>query len=186
MTASRDIEGDLGYVREVVDRSETTDAGPRAIWFLWGAIAAVGFSLVDVRLAWVPAFWTVAAPGGFLVSAWLGWRYGRALGQESRREGLRHMLHWGAAMVACFLLVPLAARGALSGEALAAAILVVMALAYFLAGVHLARPLMWVGLVIVAGYLAVLYLEGPVWTAAGILVGLALVATGLVTGRSRA
>lgn len=181
---AHDLEGDLDYVRSVVARSEG-HAGPRAIWFLWAAVSAVGFSLIDVRPGWVPEFWTVAAPLGFVVSAWLGWRHGRALGQESRREGLAHMLHWGACTVACFLLVPLATRGALPGDALPGAILLVVALSYFLAGVHLARPLLWVGLVIAVGYLGVVFLEGPVWTAVGILVGLALVATGVLAGRGR-
>lgn len=185
MTARpRDVEEDLGYVRDVVSRSEG-DAGPRAIWWLWGVISAVGFSLIDLRPAWVPEFWTVAAPLGFVLSAWLGWRHSRSIGQESRREGLAWMMHWGATLVACFLVVPLATTGVLEGAGVAMAILLVTALAYFLAGVHLSRPLVWIGGLIAAGYLAVVYLEGPMWIVVGLVVGAALFATGMVTGRVR-
>lgn len=186
MTAgARNVEGDLDYVRGVVARSEG-HPGPRAIWFLWGAISAVGFSLIDLRPEWVPEFWTVAAPAGFVASAWLGWRHGRSIGQESRREGRAWMLHWGATMLACFGVVPLAASGVLDGPGIAMAILLVTALSYFLAGVHLARPLLWVGVLIAAGYLAVVYVEGPMWIVVGLVVGIALFATGVVGHRTRA
>lgn len=184
MQASDNVKDDLGYVRGVLERAGDR-AAPPSIWYLWAAISAIGFPLIDIRPQWVPLFWMIAAPLGFILSAILGWRHGRASGQESRREGTVHMLHWGACTVACFLLVPLARVQGLSGEALAQAILVVVALGYFLAGVHLARPLLWVGLLIAGGYGIVLMLEGPVWTAVGLLISLALVVTAFVTGRSR-
>lgn len=182
---ARELEGDLGYVRGVVARSEG-HVGPRAIWFLWGAISAVGFALIDLRPGWVPEFWAVAAPAGFVASAWLGWRHGRSIGQESRREGAAWMLHWGATTLACFGVLPLAATGVLEGPGIAMAILLVTALSYFLAGVHLARPLLWIGVLIAAGYLAVIYLPGPIWIVVGLVVGIALFSTGIVGDRTRA
>lgn len=177
------IEQDLGYVREVVSRSERGGT-PRAIWYLWAAIGLVGFSLIDLRPEWVPLFWTIAAPAGFFLSVWLGWRHARRIGQDSRREGWAHLLHWGGMTVAIFLLVPLAARGGLSGEALAQAILLVVSLGYFLAGVHLERPLLWVGIALVIGYLGVVYVDGYAWTAVGVLIAIALVATARVSGET--
>lgn len=181
---AREVREDLDYVRGVVARSEG-DPGPRAIWFLWGAISAVGFALIDLRPRWVPEFWTAAAPLGFVVSAWLGWRHGRSIGQESRREGVAWMGHWGATLVACFLVVPLAGTGVLEGPGIAMAILLVTALSYTLAGIHLARPLLGIGALIAAGYLAVVFLEGPMWIVVGVVVGIALVATGIVADRPR-
>ena len=55
-------------------------------------------------------------------------------------------------MLAMLLLVPLAAAGPLSGPAMGQAILVIVALGYFLAGVHMARPFMWVAPLVAAGY----------------------------------
>lgn len=184
MTTSDNVKDDLGYVRGVLDRAGDRPS-PSSIWYLWGVISLVGFPLIDLRPQWVPWFWVIAAPLGFVASAWLGWRSGRTSGQESRREGRAHMLHWAACMVACFLLFPMMIREGLAGEALAQTILIVTALGYFLAGVHLVRPLMWVSLMIVAGYGVVLLFDGPVWIAVGLLIGISLLVTGFLAGRSR-
>lgn len=184
MQSPRRIEEDLGYVRDVVSRSERDDT-PRAIWYLWAAIGLVGFGLIDFRPQSVGLFWLVAAPLGFLASMWLGWRHGRALGQESRREGRLHMLHWGGMGGAIVLLVFFAVRGHLIGEEIAQAILLVVALGYFLAGVHLARPLVWVGLALAGSFIAVEFIDGYVWTAVGVVMALALVITAHVPSGSR-
>ena len=52
------------------------------------------------------------------------------------------MLHWGAVLIA----VALRTRGAMPSETLQAVILLVLALGYFTAGLHLDRHLLWVGL----------------------------------------
>ncbi|MGH7550727.1 MAG: hypothetical protein ACREMD_00885 [Gemmatimonadota bacterium] len=184
MEEARRIEQDLGYVREVVDRSERSGS-PRAIWYMWAAIGAVGFALIDFRPPWVPVFWAIAGPLGFVVSAWLGRRHARTTGQESRREGYVHMLHWGGMGGAIILLVFFAARGHLTGVELAQAILLVVALGYFLAGVHLARPLVWVGLLLAGSFLAVEFIDGYVWTAVGVVMALALVVTAHMGGEVR-
>ena len=180
----RRVEEDLGYVRDVVSRSERDDT-PRAIWYLWAAIGGIGFALIDFRPQSVGPFWAVAAPLGFVASMWLGWRHGRALGQESRREGRAHMLHWGGMGGAILLLIFFAARGHLAGEEIAQAILLVVALGYFLAGVHMARPLVWVGLLLAVSFLAVEFIGGYVWTAIGVVMALALVITAHVQGQAR-
>jgi len=181
---ARRAEEDLGYVRDLVSRSQREDT-PRAIWYLWAAIGGIGFALIDFRPQSVGLFWLVAAPLGFLASMWLGWRHGRALGQESRREGYAHMLHWGGMGGAILLVVFFAARGHLTGEEIAQAILLVVALGYFLAGVHLARPLLWVGLVLAVAFLAVEYVGGYVWTTVGAVMALALLVTAHVQGEAR-
>ncbi len=184
LRSGRRVEEDLGYVRHVIARSER-DRTPRAIWYLWAGIGLVGFALIDFRPEIVPLFWAIAGPAGFVLSAWLGWRHGRRLGQESRREGHAHMLHWAGMGSAIVLLVFFAARGHLAGVEVAQAILLVVALGYFLAGVHLARPLLWVGLALAASFLAVEFVAGYVWTAVGIVLALALVITAHVPGESR-
>lgn len=175
------LQEDLGYVRDVVRRSEAVTP-PRAIWYLWAAIGAVGFALMDFAPAVIAPYWSIAAPAGFVLSAWLGWRHGRATGQESLREGRSHLLHWGGLLVTVFLLVPLAARGALQGETLGQVILLVIALGYFLAGVHRYRPLLWVGLLMAAGYGATFLVDRYVWTGVGLLVAVGLIVTARATG----
>lgn len=183
MPSPRRAEEDLGYVRDLVSRSERDDTPP-AIWYLWAAIGGIGFALIDFRPQSVGVFWLVATPLGFLASMWLGWRHGRALGQQSRREGRAHMLHWGGMGGAIALLVFFAGRGHLTGEGIAQAILLVVALGYFLAGVHLAKPLLWVGLLLAGAFLAVEFIDGYVWTAVGAVMALALVVTAHVKGEA--
>lgn len=172
---------DLGYVREVVDRAER-GLMPRTIWYLWAGIVLVGFTLADLAPGRVGLFWLVAAPTGFLASAWLGRRSARAAGVECRRRAAAHMLHWGGMLVAILLLVPLAATGPLAGEAMGQAILVVVALGYFLAGVHGHRPLMWISLLVIAGYGLTFLLEAWAWTIAGVLVALGMIVAANAAG----
>ena len=61
-------------------------------------------------------------------------------------DGLRHMLHWGGMVTAVFLAVLLPANGFMRWDGLGRAILLILALSYFQAGVHLDRALLWIGL----------------------------------------
>jgi hypothetical protein len=184
MQTQSNVTEDLGYVRGVV-RGASTGAFPAAIAYLWAAIGLVGFSLIDFAPDRVPLFWIIAAPLGFLLSAWLGWRHGRRVGQESRREGARHMLHWGALLVAIFLLYPLIATGALRDEAIAQVILLMAALAYFLGGLHLVPALRWAALAMVLGFIVTVTVDRFAWTALGILFAIGLIITARVAGESR-
>lgn len=186
MEHARKYEEDLGYVRDVVTRAER-GCFPRRIWYLWAGLVLVGFTLADLAPERVGLYWLVAGPAGFLASAWLGRRSARAAGVESRREAAGHLLHWGGMLAAIFLLVPLAATGPLAGEAMGQAVLVVVALGYFLAGVHLHRPLAWVSVLVVAGYGLTFLLDAWAWTIAGALVALGMiVAAGARGGGSAA
>lgn len=181
MPATTDARHDLGYVRDVVNRSER-GAFPSAIAYLWAAIGVVGFSLIDFAPERVGIYWTIAAPVGFLLSAWLGWRQARVVGQESAREGRGHMLHWGALTVAIFLLYPLIAQGALRGEAIAQVILLMVSLGYFLAGIHLVPALRWAALAMAIGYVVTVTIDAFAWTALGVLFAAGLVISARVAG----
>lgn len=168
MPGTANVRDDLGYVRDVVHRSERS-AFPSGIAYLWAAIGLVGFSLIDLAPGRVGLYWSIASPAGFLLSAWLGWKHARDAGQESARDGRSHMLHWGGLVVAIFLLYPLIAQNALQGKAIAQVIILFVALAYFLAGVHLAPPLKWAAAA----------------TALGVLFALGLIVSALAAGKGR-
>lgn len=185
MNEARKLEEDLGYVRTVLDRSGGGGA-PRSIWYLWAAIVLVGFSLADFAPWRMPLYWMIAGPAGFLASAWLGRRGARSAGVESRRMGIAHLLHWGGMMAAIALLVPLAVTGPLAGEPMGQAVLVVVALGYFLAGIHLYRPLAWVAGLVVAGYALTFLLDAWAWTLAGALVAAGMIVTARSSGGRRA
>lgn len=180
---SADTGNDLGYVREVVRRSERRGMS-RTSLFLWAAISAAGFAIVDLAPERAGLYWLVAGIAGFVLSSWLGSRHARATGQESREVGMRHMLHWGGMGVAIFLLLFGAQGWDSTPQASSHAILLIVALSYWLAGVHLVPALKWMGVVAGGAYLALAFLDGfpyP-WTAAGIVIAAGLVVAGIAGG----
>ena len=106
------LEGDLSFVRGALDAS-TRSKSPSALYFLWAAIVLIGFALVDFQPDLVPEYWTVAAPAGFVASAYLGWRHARRIGQGSASAGRRHLLHWGAVLAVVAIAALLGASRAL-------------------------------------------------------------------------
>lgn len=178
------LEADLGYVRDAVRKSER-ERSPKAIYLLWAGIALLGFALVDFSRPLVGPYWAVAGPLGGAISFWLGWREGRSRGQLNREIGVRHALHWLAMMVAIWLTIPLAIMKKVDWEVLNPIILLIIALGWFLAGVHLDRPLRWLGLLMAAGYVGVLFVPVYAWTLLGLLVAAGLVTTAFLTGRER-
>ena len=64
-------------------------------------------------------------------------------------------------------------------------ILLVLAFGYFLAGVHLDRPLLWIGLLMTAGYVALFFIDRYAWTLIGVTVAIGLALSGWLSGRNR-
>jgi hypothetical protein len=179
------LRGDLSFVRDAVD-SSTRSKSPSALYFVWAVIGGIGFALVDFRADLVPTFWTVAGPAGFLLSAYLGWRHGRNVGQASSADGKRHLLHWGAVLLAVALAVFLGVTNSFPSNALHAVILLVLALGYFTAGLHLDRAFLSVGVLMAAGAIVVTVVSAYAWTGLGIALAVSLVVAGIRQGRSRA
>jgi hypothetical protein len=177
------LHGDLSFVRDAVDAS-TQSKSPAALYFVWAVIVAIGFSLIDFRPEVVPEYWAVAGPAGFLISAYLGWRHARRIGQASSADGKRHLLHWGAVLVAIALAVALGVSGAWPSSTLHTVILLVLALGYFTAGLHLDRSFLWVGLLMGAGSIVVTFVSLYAWTGLGIALAVSLTIAGIRQGRA--
>ena len=178
MDQRQQLEDDLRYVRSAVERADVNPI-PRLICFLWAILGGVGFALVDIHVAWVPTYWTIAGPGGFLLSGYLGWRHARQIGQPSALTGRRQLWHWGSMLAAVYLVLLLPALTAVSWDAVGSIMLLILALGYFQAGVHFDPAFRWIGLLLVVGYVLVLTISMYVWLTLGGLFALALVATGL-------
>jgi hypothetical protein len=176
------MHDDLAFVRRAVETSDRHST-PAAIYLLWAAISAVGFPLLDLAPERTAIYWFVASPLGLVASLWLGRRHAMRVGQVGRREGWRHGLHWLGLVLATGLTVPLIATGRIGGTALGQVILLLVALAYFLAGVHLDRAMLWVSAVLVAGYLALFVLDAWGWTVVGSTLAASLVACALLARR---
>lgn len=177
------IESDLRFVRRAVDGS-VQPVSPAALYFLWAVIVLVGFALNDFGADAVPQYWAVAAPAGFIVSAALGWRHARRIGQASVADGRKQMLHWGAVLLVIGLAV-LLGGSSIPPESLHTVILLLLTLGYVTVGLHLDRAFLWVGLLMGAGAVVVTVLSLYAWTAVGIMVALGLMVAGVRNGRAR-
>ncbi len=184
MNDTKRIESELSYVRGVVSAADRGQS-PTAIYLLWAVICLVGFPLADFAERFVGVYWMVVSPLGAALSAWLGYRHGQRMGQHQRDIGIRHGLHWIGTIVVTFLVVPLGIVGDVTWDVVHRVILLILALSYFVAGVHLDRPIMWVGLLMAAAYVALFFIHTYQWTLVGIVVAVALTAAGLVGGRRR-
>jgi hypothetical protein len=174
----RQIEQDLRYVRTAIDRADV-HRSPRLLCFLWAGIGLIGFSLNDLRAAWVPLYWAIAAPFGFVLSAAIGWRHSERIGLVTPHIGRRHLAHWGALLGAVFLAWLMPVVGVMPWPALGPTIVLLLALGYFLAGVHFDSAFRWIGLVLAAGYLVVLFVDTYAWLTLGVLFALCLTWLGL-------
>jgi hypothetical protein len=181
MSEINQLKSDLGYVAGALRKSDRAPS-PASIYLLWAAIVLVGFALIDFAPRYEGVYWTVLGPLGLLTSALLGWRYSLRLGQMRRDLGVRYSLHFLGMMAIIFLAVPLGVTGAVAWGAMSKFFLLIIALAYFLAGVHLERPLLWISFVIVAGYVALFFIPAYGWTIVGAMTAAALAATGLLGG----
>lgn len=180
-------QDDLAYVREAVQRSPFT-AAPASVSVLWALLIATGFVLVDLARdpEWVGRYWMVAAPLGWILSAVLGHRASRGQGQLDTARGLRTGAHWLGMVVVMFLAALLPARGLMEWEALGHLSLLFLALCYFLAGLHLDRPTLWLGPWMLLGYGLALYLPAWNWTITGLTIGAGLAAAPFLAQRARA
>jgi hypothetical protein len=145
---------------------------------------AVGFALVDFASRYVSVYWMIVGPVGMVISALLGRQHSKQIGQRNKEIGIRHLLHWSGMMGAILLAVLLVVNGSVSPKVLGQLILVIVAFSYFLAGVHLERPLLWIGLLMVAGYVAILFIHGYTWTIIGVIVALSMIALAVKGGRA--
>lgn len=174
---------DLSYVKRALARDQDSPF-PVGIAVLWAAITAVGFPINDFAPERAGLFWMVAGPAGFVLSVWLGYRASRAAGESDRREGMRWALHFGSLLLTMLAAGLGTAWGAFDGAQIGLVALLVCGLTFLLAGVHLARPLAWVGVLQLLGLPLVLALPQWRWTLVGGCCAAALLAVGLA-GRRR-
>ena len=190
MASSERIKDDLAYVRGAVERTGSVHVP--AVYLMWAAICLVGFSMSDfISNGWVGWsysvigwYWTVTGPVGFGVSWWLSARANERAGQMSRQVGNRWGLHWAAFGATGVLGIALALSGHVGWEVYGALWVLLLALSYTLAGVHLERRLLPIGLMLGVGYITILFLPDYGWIAAGALTAVALIAQAILGARA--
>src|SRR3546814_201742 len=186
MTTEDRIRQDLDYVTSTV-RRERVGRGVPAVYFLWASIVPPGFALIDFFPQSAGLYWCVFGIGGGALSWWLGMRDGRRHGFNDSALGRRYALHWAIAAAGFMLAMLPAAVGLVDVDGALPGFLLVGGLVYALAGVHLERPLLWVGVLMLAAYVVLVLLAPPhLWTVAGVMIALALVWTGIASLRQPA
>lgn len=185
MAVTESIRENLDYVASTVRRQEHGSGVP-SIYFMWAAIVLVGFALPDFAPVAAGPFWFVTGIAGGLLSWWLGKRAGRKAGINDRATSRRYGWHWAIGGVGFFLSALPMITGRTDPAQGTAPFLLVGGLVYALAGVHLERPLLWVGLVMLAAYVVLVVFAPPyVWTITGAVIALSLVCAGLAAMRHR-
>ena len=190
MSIQEQMKDDISYIKDAVERVEGVHVP--AVYLMWAAICLMGFSMPDfIYNEWVGWsysgigwYWAVMAPAGFLVSWWLSSRANIRAGQVNRRAGLRWGLHWAAFGATGVLGVALALSGHISWEGFGTLWVLLLALSYTLAGVHLERRLLPIGVMLGVGYLIILFLPSYGWTSAGVLTALALTVQAFIGARA--
>ena len=175
MTDNQQLTDDLAYVRAATERA--APAHVPAIYLLWAVLGLCGFTLVDLvgpGSGWIGIYWFVAGPVGGALTWMFAKRAGRNTGQDDRREGKRWLLHFAGFGATGLLGFGLVANGQLSWPGVSSVWLLLLALTYFLAGLHLNRRLLPVGILLGVGYLITLALPAWGFTTAGVLLAAAL------------
>ena len=186
MTSKQQLTEDIAFVRAAAER--TASVHVPAIYVIWAVLCLCGFTLVDFAgpgSAWIAIYWMIAAPVGTVLSAWLAKRAHRAAGQADVREGRRwiwHFVGFGATGALGFGLV---ATGQLTWAGVSSIWILLLALTYYLAGLHLDRRLLPIGLVLGAGYIITLVFPAYGFTHVGVLVAIALVTQAFLGARAQ-
>ena len=86
------LREDVAYVRAAAVRSDVVPC--RSIYLLWAAIALCGFTMRDFapEPSWINLYWLIAAPGGIVLSVWLGKRASMNIGQADRQDGFSNLV----------------------------------------------------------------------------------------------
>lgn len=183
MMVSSEFESDIGYVRELVKKSERRPT-PSSIYMIWAVIVLIGFSMIDFFPKQTGFFWMIAAPLGAVVSGFLGWRDSKHRGQISHDVGIRHALHWSAMLILTGLVVLLALRGHIPEDEIGRVILLIVTFGWWTAGVHFDRVFLPLGGLMALGFVGTLFMDRFAWTSLGVALAVALTVIALRKGRS--
>ncbi len=182
MSTANQIREDLQYVKGAVQRQNRGHM-PFGIALVWAVFVLVGFAGLDIRPSWAAIFLLVGGPVAYLISSKIGYGSAQSAGTSSRTDMRRQMLHWGSLFFAIAALVLLAVEGRLSGEVFGQVIVIMVGLVHFLAGVHFQmRLFQWLGPLMMAGAVALTYIDRWGWTTLGVLVAAGILASSF-TGR---
>ena len=188
MTESQQLQDDLRFLRHAINKREAPISTPGGTLLIWAAYVLVGYTLLDFNRAYAGYWFMIAGIVGGIGSSIIGKRQATRVGDRDHTEGTKHALHWGSIVLAIVAILALVAtrhneiqgRGEIVGQMIAIAVGIV----YFLAGVHFDRYFIWLGIMLMAGAVAISFVPNYGWTMLGVLIAAGL-ALPVVIRRSR-
>ncbi|MBC8107829.1 MAG: hypothetical protein H7Z14_14670 [Anaerolineae bacterium] len=180
MTETQRIQDDLQFVRQAVAKRDAPYSTPGGILLIWAAYVLVGYTLLDFNRVYAGTWFMIAGMIGGIGSGIIGKRHAARIGEIDHSDGMKQALHWGSIVLAIVAILALFAtrhdeiRG--RGEVIGQVIAICVGIVYFLAGVHFDRYFIWLGLMLMAGAVAISFVPQYGWTMLGVLLsaGLAL------------
>lgn len=183
MTSQDQLKQDLDYITAAVRKNDRSGGLP-ALYAFWAVVIAVGFALADFAPQIAGWYWLVMGLGGGLASMWYANRETRRRGIANSEEGKRWGLHFMVGGFGWLVTALPMMTGKVAPEAGAPYFLLTTGLVYALAGVHLDRPMLWSGLLALAGFAAMQLITVPyIWTTTGLLMALCLGTAAVLTAR---
>jgi hypothetical protein len=187
MTNLNELREDLDFVAGAVRRGRNR-AVP-GILALWAVLIPVGYSLADFAPEYDGLYWLVAGIGGGIASAFIGRAAAQRAGVRDAEHSKRIALHWLTVFAAFLLFGFSVGTGHMDGASTAPIWLLIAAIAYTMAGIHLDQDqaMLPSGLIMFAGYAVLVWVPLPYpWTITGLVVSASLIVAAVRTARSNA
>jgi hypothetical protein len=184
MASINELQEDLNFVAASVRRGRYPYQPAPGVLLLWALLIPIGFGLADFAPQWCGWFWLVVSPVGGVASVYIGQRSSMRVGMHDTELGWRHAKHWLTMLAVYVLFGATLATGHMDVRSTVPIWLLLTALAYTMAGIHLgqSRSFLHAGIVMFAGYAAMVWLPLPyVWTATGLIISLSFIVAALRT-----
>jgi hypothetical protein len=183
MSDANQLEQDLHYVREVVDRADRSPHRPVAIYSIWALYVLIGYPLVDFAPRYSGPFFSIGWLVCMVLTLYFVYRYKKSTGVKS--GGHRSSLFWlgGSTLIILSLIGLSITNSNLRGEASGQLAVVLIGIFYYLGGVHYDRNFLWLGPVLCVGGILVGIVPHYGWTALGIVFALGLMGPTLFVPR---
>jgi hypothetical protein len=183
MSDANQLQQDLHYVREVVDRADRSPHGRVAIYWIWALYVLIGYPLMDFAPRYAGPFFALGIIVGVAATLFLKRRYKNLAGVRPKRDR-SNLFWWGglALIILCSIGISIVIPH-MTAKASGQITVILVGLFYFLAGVHYDRNFLWLGPFLCVAGVLVGFVPHYGWTALGIVFALGLVGPTLFTPR---
>ena len=183
MSDTNQLQQDLHYVRQAVDRAEGAPPYRTAIYWIWALYVLIGYPLIDLAPRYAGPFFMVGTVVCLAATVILAHRFKKVSGVRTKRD--RSGLFWvGGAILIIFcsagisIVIP-----HMNGQVCGQITVILVGLFYFLGGVHYDRNFLWLGPILCACGVFVGLVPHYGWTALGVVFALGLIGPTLFTPR---